>query len=54
MKSWLEVLAGPPLYRANTPWSPAAAIVIVALILSVQLTLPLVLYGLSPELYQVI
>ena len=42
------------VYRANTPWSPAAAIAAVALIVSVQLMLPLVVYGLSPELYQVI
>lgn len=54
MKSWLDVLTGPSIYRANTPWSPAAAIGAVALILSVQLTLPLVIYGLSPALYQVI
>src|SRR5262249_46359296 len=53
MSSWWDVLTGPPKYRANTPWGPAAAIGAVALIISVQLTLPLVLYGLSPELYQV-
>jgi uncharacterized protein len=54
MRGWVDVLTGPPVYRANTPWSPAAAILAVALIVLVQLTLPLVLYGLSPELYQVI
>jgi CAAX protease family protein len=50
----LDVLAGPSVYRANTPWSPTAAIGVVSLIVSVQLTLPLAVYGLSPEFYQVI
>ncbi len=54
MKNWLEVLTGPSVYRANTPWSPAAAIGTVALIVSIQLALPLVVYALSPELYQAI
>jgi uncharacterized protein len=54
MKTWFEVLTGPSVYRANTPWSPATAILAVALIVSVQLTLPLIVYWLSPELYQVI
>jgi CAAX protease family protein len=54
MGSWVDVLTGPSVYRANTPWSPAAAIGAIALIESVQLTLPLVVYGLSPELYQVL
>src|SRR5262245_50774422 len=53
-KAMLEVLTGPSVYRANTPWSPATAILAVALIESVQLTLPLIVYGLSPALYQVI
>jgi membrane protease YdiL (CAAX protease family) len=54
MRSWVDVLTGPPVYRADTPWSPSAAIGAVALIESVQLTLPLIVYGLSPELYQAI
>jgi membrane protease YdiL (CAAX protease family) len=54
MKTWLDVLAGPPVYRPNTPWSPVAAIGVVALILSVQLVLPVVLHWLSPQLYQAI
>ncbi len=54
MKNWFEVLTGPSVYRANTPWSPPTAIGAVALIVSVQLTFPLVVYALSPELYQVI
>jgi uncharacterized protein len=54
MKTWLDVLTGPPAYRASTPWSPVAAIGAVALIASVQLVLPLVLHGLSPDLYQAI
>jgi membrane protease YdiL (CAAX protease family) len=54
MKNWWDVLTGPSVYRANTPWSPAAAIGAITLIVSVQLTLPLVLYWLSPELYQAI
>jgi membrane protease YdiL (CAAX protease family) len=41
-------------YRASTPWKPAAAIGVTALIVSVQLVLPSALYGLSPELYRVI
>jgi membrane protease YdiL (CAAX protease family) len=39
MRSWLDVLKGPSVYRADTPWSPAAAIGAVALIEAVQLTL---------------
>jgi membrane protease YdiL (CAAX protease family) len=54
MKSWLDVLKGPPVYRANTPWSPVAAIGAVALILSVQFGLPVALNWLSPALYQAI
>jgi membrane protease YdiL (CAAX protease family) len=54
MRNWFEVLTGPSVYRANTPWSPAVAIGAIALIVLVQLTLPLVLYGLSPDPYQVI
>jgi membrane protease YdiL (CAAX protease family) len=54
MRTWLDVLRGPSLYRANTPWGPAAAIGTIALIVLVQLTLPLVVYGLFPEFYQVI
>ena len=53
MGNWLDALKGPSLYRANTPWSPAAAIGAVAAIMLVGLTLPLILYGLSPELYKV-
>ena len=53
-ESWFDVLTGPVRYRASTPWSPAAAIGVTALIVSVQLVLPLALYGLSPELYRVI
>jgi membrane protease YdiL (CAAX protease family) len=54
MRNWLDVLRGPSVYRANTPWGPAAAIGAIALIESVQLTLPLAVYGLSPEFYQVL
>jgi uncharacterized protein len=54
MMRWWDVLKGPPAYRADTPWSPSAAIGAVALIVSVQLTLPLILYGLSPEFCGVI
>ena len=53
-ETWFDVLTGPVRYRASTPWSPAAAIGAIALIVSVQLVLPLALYGLSPELYRVI
>ena len=53
-ETWFDVLTGPVRYHANTPWSPVAAIGVIALIVSVQLVLPLALYGLSPELYRVI
>ena len=53
-ETWFDVLTGPVRYRASTPWSPAAAIGAIALIVSVQLVLPLALYRLSPELYLVI
>jgi uncharacterized protein len=54
MRTWLDVLTGPPVYRANTPWGPLAAIGAVALIAAVQLLLPLVLHWVSPELYQAV
>jgi membrane protease YdiL (CAAX protease family) len=41
-------------YRASTSWNPAAAIGVIALIVAVQLVIPLALYEFSPELYQVI
>jgi hypothetical protein len=50
METWFDVLTGPVRYRANTPWNPAAAIGVTALIVSVQLAL----HGLSPELYRMI
>src|SRR5262249_55067425 len=53
-ESWFDVLTGPVRYRASTSWTPAAAIGVIALIVSVQLVLPLALNGLSPELYRVI
>jgi membrane protease YdiL (CAAX protease family) len=53
-ENWFYVLTGPVRYRASTPWTPAAAIGVIALILSVQLMLPSALYWLSPELYRVI
>src|SRR5262245_47396398 len=53
-ENWFDVLTGPVRYRASTSWSPAAAIGVTALIVFVQLVLPLALYGLSPELYWVI
>jgi membrane protease YdiL (CAAX protease family) len=53
-ESWFDVLTGPVRYRASTSWSPAAAIGVTALIVSMQLVLPLALHGLSPELYRVI
>jgi uncharacterized protein len=53
-ESWFDVLTGPVRYRSSTTWSPVAAIGVIALIVSVQLVLPLALYGLSPELYRVI
>src|SRR5262245_28896056 len=45
-ETWFDVLTGPVRYRASTPWSPAAAIGVTALITSVQLAL----YELSPGL----
>jgi membrane protease YdiL (CAAX protease family) len=45
-ETWFDVLTGPVRYRASTPWSPAAAIGVTALIASAQLAL----YGLSPGL----
>src|SRR5262245_59875745 len=53
-ENWFDVLTGPVRYRASTSWTPAAAVGVTALIVSVQLVLPLALYGLSPELYRVI
>ena len=48
-------MTGPVLrHRASTSRTPAAAIGVTALIVSVQLVLPIALYGLSPELYRVI
>jgi hypothetical protein len=39
-ESWFDVLTGPVRYRASTSWSPAAAIGVTALIISVHLVLP--------------
>ncbi len=50
METWLDVLTGPVRYRANSSWSPAAAVGVTALIVSVQLAL----HELSPELDKVI
>src|SRR5262249_23247129 len=54
MISLRDLLTGPPAYRANTPWKPIGAIGTVALIMLVQTSTPLLLYGLSPALYQTI
>jgi hypothetical protein len=53
-ENWFEVLTGRVRYCASTSWSPAAAIGVFALIVSVQLGLSSTLYLLSPELYRVI
>ena len=53
-ESWFDVLTGPVRYRASTPWSPQLRSELIALIVSVQLVLPLAVYGLSPELYRLI
>jgi uncharacterized protein len=45
METWFDVLTGPVRYRANTPWSPAAAIGVIALIVSAQLVLPIAFSG---------
>ena len=39
-ETWFDVLTGPVRYRAITSWSPAAAIGVTALIISVHLVLP--------------
>jgi hypothetical protein len=44
-ESWFDVVTGPVRYRASTSWAPAAAIGVTALIVSVQLVLPLALSG---------